>query len=141
MKTVIFKENPLITSLELLGNVVEHKGYNPTTVYFDSLRGTKNKVIKGNSIYYYFEPNKLYVTENYIKGILVYQNKDLEITLVYELDENNVAEIIEKYFEKIDIDMWKIDHYEYIDSSRLVFRLNESKWIELKLLENDLVKI
>lgn len=134
MVTLVFKNNPLITALELLGINTENETYNPTTVYFDDLK--KTKYIKGNSIYYYFKPNNRYVTENHLKGVLVYQNKDLDITLVYRVNQDGLTQLKCSFNEKIHLENFKIDRFEYIFSNRnnnqdsLIFRLDEDHIVD-----------
>lgn len=130
MQGITFKENPFITALKQSGVEVEEETFNPMNLYLDDTNNLKTCTIKGNSIYYFFKPLHRYITESHLTGVLIYQNKDLDTTIVYKVNNNGIATVLNKYNYKLNVyESLKNDRFEYhVDSKRDFLRF----WIDLE---------
>ena len=134
MIKIHFNENPLVKSLKLLNvEVIEESTFKPNEVYFEDFLYKENYFKKGNSLYYYFKANKDKVSESDLRGVLVYQNKDIDVTLVYKVSKTFEAINIKSFKNKIDLFSISKNRFEYYYSKKdiLKFWLNNSDSIEL----------
>lgn len=120
--------------MKMIGlEVVDEYTYQPSEVYFEEFRYNENYYIKGNSIYFYFKIDNNKISDSELKGIIIYQNKDIDVTIVYKVLKDYSAIQLNRYKEKINLNCSYKNRYEYIYSSQDVikFWLNDEHSIDI----------